>query len=195
MKTSPDRLQTSRWSPLPVKFCSKAKYAPSGEKPMKASSSLGFTPRPGTAPNVDTTRSPPPLKRWTLTAVASEVTYTRVLLWSGLHECRPSKKPPPVQLAASALVPVNISRVAITLDPGVPGLPWVADIDIICWLTSCGVREPVIEQVVCARAGLQTPLRVWAGWAEGLPGGGDRWECPGSFFRVVLPPLDGCGPR
>src|SRR5216684_1825122 len=115
MKTSPDRLQTSRWSPL---------------------------------------------QRWTMTAVASEVTYTRVLLWSGLHECRPSKKPPPVQLAASALVPVNISRVAITLDPGVPGLPWVADHEIICWLTSCGVQEPVIVQIVRGCSGSMTSARA-----------------------------------
>src|SRR5258708_29002265 len=160
MKTIPDRLQTSRWSPLPVKVCSKAKYAPSGEKPMNASSSLGLTPRPGTAAPVATTRSPPPLTRWTLTAVASEVTYTRVLLWSGLHECRPSKKPPPVQLAASALVPVNMSRVAITLAPGVPGAPWVADHEIICWLTSCGVHEPVIVQIVRGWRGSVTPPRT-----------------------------------
>ena len=56
--------------------------------------------------------------------------------------------PPPVQPAASALVPVNRSRVAITLAPGVPGLPCVADHDTICWLTSCGVHEPVIVQMV-----------------------------------------------
>src|SRR5260370_41381501 len=127
---------------------------------MKASPSLGCTPGPGPAPNVDTTRSPPPLKRWTLTAVASEVTYTRVLLWSGLHECRPSKKPPPVQLAASALVPVNISRVAITLDPGVPGLPWVADHETICSLTSSGVQEPVIGQIVLGCRGSVTCTRT-----------------------------------
>src|SRR5260370_17140080 len=159
MDASTDPLQTSRWSPLPVKVCSKAKYAPSGEKPMKASSSLGFTPRPGTAPYVDTTRSPPPLTRWTLTAVASEVTYTRVLLWSGLHECRPSHKPPPVQLPASALVPVKMSRVAITVCPGDPGPPWVAVHEIICWLTSFGVQEPAIVQIVRGCSGAVTASR------------------------------------
>src|SRR5258706_1944644 len=127
---------------------------------MKASCSLGFPPRRGPGRNVDTPRSPPPLKRWTLTAVGSEVTYTRVLLWSGLHECRPSKKPPPVQLAASALVPVNTSRVAITLGPGVPGPPWVADHEIICWLTSCGDQEPVIVQSVRGWSGSVTSART-----------------------------------
>lgn len=86
--------------------------------------------------------------------------------------------PPPVQLAASALVPVNMSSVAITLGPGVPGAPCVADHEIICWLTSCGAQEPVIVQMVRGCSGSVTSASTaWvdpcmvtnASWAVGAP--------------------------
>ncbi|OLD49758.1 MAG: hypothetical protein AUI42_06350 [Actinobacteria bacterium 13_1_40CM_2_65_8] len=86
--------------------------------------------------------------------------------------------PPPVQLAATALVPVNMSSVAITLCPGEPGLPWVADQDTIPSVTSCGVQDPVIVQMVRGCKGSVTSassgwLEPWsvmrASWAAGAP--------------------------
>jgi hypothetical protein len=57
-------------------------------------------------------------------------------------------KPPPCQLAATDEVPVKRSRATITLAPGVPGLPSVADHDTLVWVTSCGCHEPVSVQIV-----------------------------------------------
>src|SRR2546428_9389629 len=86
--------------------------------------------------------------------------------------------PPPVQLAATALVPVNMSSVAITLCPGEPGLPWLADQDTIPSVTSCGVQGAVIVQMVrgckgsvaSASSGWLEPWSVMrASWAAGAP--------------------------
>jgi len=57
-----------------------------------------------------------------------------------------------------------MSRVAITLGPGVPGAPWVADHEIICWLTSWGVHEPAIVQIVRGWSGSVTSART--GWVD-----------------------------
>src|ERR1700682_4229971 len=56
-------------------------------------------------------------------------------------------KAPPVQLAATVEGPVNRSSTPMTLSPGVPGLPWVADHEIVVCVTSCGIPAPVIVQI------------------------------------------------
>src|SRR5258706_16479436 len=55
--------------------------------------------------------------------------------------------PPPDHLAATVELPVNRSRAATTLSPAAPGLPSVADHEIVVWVTSSAVHEPVIVQI------------------------------------------------
>ncbi len=43
---------------------------------------------------------------------------------------------PPDQVAATVELPVNTSRAATTLSPAAPGLPSVADHEIVVWVTS-----------------------------------------------------------
>src|SRR5712692_7279603 len=92
-------------------------------------------------------RSPPPLSRWRFTAVADDVTYP-IALSSGLHAWTPSRNSPPCQVAISAVVPENRSRVTSALGPAEPGV-CVADHEIMRWVTSCGIQLPVIVQIVC----------------------------------------------
>lgn len=75
-------------------------------------------------------------------------------------------KPPPDQLAATVLVPVKRSSTAMTLVPAVPGLPCVADHEIIVWVTSWGEKLPpliphrvrgALALVTSARTGLGAP--------------------------------------
>jgi hypothetical protein len=56
-------------------------------------------------------------------------------------------KAPPVQVAATVEVPVKRSSTPITLSPGVPGPPWVADHEMVVCVTSCGIPAPVIVQI------------------------------------------------
>src|SRR5258708_4756352 len=87
--------------------------------------------------------------------------------------------PPPDQVATTAEVPVNRSRTPTRLFPGVPGMPCVADQEIVVWVTSCGVAGPVIVQiargfrasVTSARAGVAEPcITSSASWVAGCPG-------------------------
>src|SRR6202165_2508617 len=87
--------------------------------------------------------------------------------------------PPPDHVATTDEVPVNRSRTATRLFPGVPGMPWVADQEIIVWVTSCGVAEPVIVQIArglrasitSARTGVVEPcMTSRASWVAGVPG-------------------------
>src|SRR5690349_12847762 len=155
--------RTCSWSPELVKVCTRAKYAPSGEKARYESSSLGLMPLPGTAPSCATTRSPPPLSRWRLKPFASEAMYARKPR-SGLHACRPSMNPPPGHVAAMVDVPLNRSSTASTLVPELPGLPWVAYHEIIVWVTSCGWKlPPLMPQMVFGAFALVTSARTRLG--------------------------------
>lgn len=87
--------------------------------------------------------------------------------------------PPPDQVATTAEVPVNRSRTPTRLFPGVPGMPCVADQEIVVWVTSCGVAGPVIVQiargfrasVTSARTGVAEPcMTSSASWVAGCPG-------------------------
>src|SRR5256886_5386173 len=87
-------------------------------------------------------------------------------------------KPPPDQVAATVEVPEKRSSTAITLVPDVPGLPCVADHEIIVCVTSCGWKDPpLIPQSVrgalafdtSARTGLAAPWSCsTASWAAGV---------------------------
>src|SRR5258708_23580732 len=86
--------------------------------------------------------------------------------------------PPPDQVATTAEVPVNRSRTPTRLFPGVPGMPCVADQEIVVWVTSCGVAGPVIVQiargfrasVTSARTGVAEPcMTSSASWVAGFP--------------------------
>src|SRR5690242_1086349 len=88
-------------------------------------------------------------------------------------------KPPPDQVAATVEVPLKRSRTAMTLVPELPGLPWVADHEIIVWVASWGWNEPpLMPQMVCGAFGSATSASTglaapWscstASWAAGLP--------------------------
>src|SRR6202171_1888085 len=87
--------------------------------------------------------------------------------------------PPPDHVATTEDVPVNRSRTATRLLPGVPSMPCVADHEIIVWVTSCGVAVPVIVQiarglrasVTSARTGVVEPCMTRrASCVAGVPG-------------------------
>src|SRR5712664_4474232 len=70
-------------------------------------------------------------------------------------------KPPPDQVAATVEVPVKRSSTATTLVPALLGLPWVADHEIIVWVTSCGWNDPpLIPQSVRGTLALETSART-----------------------------------
>src|SRR4029077_14083926 len=86
---------------------------------------------------------------------------------------------PPDQLAATVDVPLNMSRTAITLVPGVAGAPCVAYHEIIVCVTSCGWKLLVLSvhsalgffaSPTSARTGRVAPC-IWsrASSAEGVP--------------------------
>src|SRR5947209_18924159 len=87
-------------------------------------------------------------------------------------------KPPPDQVAATVEVPEKSASTAITLVPDVPGLPCVADHEIIVCVTSCGWKDPpLIPQSVRGALALDTSARTglaapWscstASWAAGV---------------------------
>src|SRR5438105_5777514 len=103
-------------------------------------------------------RSPPPLSRWRLTALADEVTYA-IALSSGLHAWTPSIQSPPCQLAITAVAPEKRSSVARTLAPPWPGF-WVADHETMRWVTSCGLQLPFMVHRVCGCVASVTSART-----------------------------------
>src|ERR1700680_2808776 len=82
-------------------------------------------------------------------------------------------KPPPCQVATTALMPEKTSRVTIALVEALPW-PWTAYQATMVWVTGCGLKEPLNGQIVAgerrsvtsARTGIVLPcMTKTASWA------------------------------